>query len=187
MRSSYHLTSPDGRKWEFSPDAVDLSEFEAYGTGQIHDDGFETVAEMPVDGGTSPAFGRGTETNAEEAEAFFWLDARVETDSDSDGRGDTFKGDYRIVVVNEAGNRVEGGTIHQGQLRRSRKGDPDTDDYGNWGIAFPRQYLMDNQAEIPPNKGYSVAIQLKARNGTKTFDLADSKGLMEGYSGQPLN
>jgi len=189
MRSTYRLKSPDGRTWEFSPDAMDLTNFEEYGTGDIHSDGYQTVAVNPIDGGTSPAFGRGDTTSPDEAEAFLWLDARMETDEDSDGTGDKFSGKYRLVVLNEAGNRVDGGLIHQGRLDRARRGDPDdpTVDYGDWGIPFPRQFLMDGQAEIPVNMGYQVGLQIKTRNGKKKFKLADSAMLSEGYSGTPQN
>lgn len=188
MRNSYHLTNPDGKTYEFVPDGIDLSDFEQYGTGKVHSDGFETVATKPIDGGESPAFGRGDSTNADDAEAFLWLDARMETDDDGDGTGDQIeKGVYMLRVVNESGREVTGGIIHRGRLSRARKGNPDESDHGDWGIPFPRQYLMDGYAEIPPGKGYQVALQLKTRNGTANFNLPDSAMLAEGYVGEPIN
>lgn len=185
--STYHING-GGKRWEFNKGSIDLSAFSSYGTQDIHEDGMTLVATMPIEEGETFAPGRGDGTyTGDVADAYFWLDARMVTDDDADGEGDQFEGSYKLAVVNAAFETVTGGQIKRGELNAARRGDPANDKYGDWGVPFARQPLMNGRSEIPAGEGYHIGLFIETDSGNKEFNLADSSSKKEGYIGHPMD
>lgn len=178
-----------GKYWELNPGSIDIDDFSSFGPQKIHSDDMTLVATMPVEEGETFAFGSGNGNySGDVAPAYLWLDARINTDSDSDGVGDEFDGQYMLSVVNAAHNRVTGGQIARGELSSVRRGDPTDENYGygEWGVPLSRKTLMNGNDEIPPGQGYKVGLFIKTKNGTKDFNLGDTRGRGEGHRGHPV-
>ena len=177
---AYAIKDARGRTWYFSEDRHDLTEFSDFGTAEVISDDYRLASVWDLDDGVGVAFGRGSSTNPDRAEAYFHFDAQDDGNADINGRG-------KLVVLNTANEKV--GLIYQGPLASFRRGDPTADERGKWGVPFPYQAIRSGAGEVLGNGGYKVGmlIQTDSATGTATFSTANSSMTAEGYRGTVQN
>lgn len=180
----YTRTDQRGNEYQFSEDRHDLTNFSLVGTGQAVDDTYQTVAAWPLEREEGVAFGRGSTTNPDRAEAFIYFDARSD-DADGDGTPDALSGRFKLVVLNSANKVVA--TLDRGQLDEVRDGDPANDSRGDWGKPFPYKVIANGMGEVLGGQGHKVGIQIELNSGSDELNLSNSQLIAEGYGGELQN
>ncbi len=175
----YRRNDSRGNVYQFAEDRHDLDDFEDFGDASIHSEDFRTVSTWELDRSTGVALGRGSSTNPDEAQAFFHLDARNESDAAITG------GRYKIVILNAANEPIA--VLERGTLAEAANGDPDTDSRGDWGKVLPYRTIANGKGELLGGQGHKLALQIQLTSGTDTFSTANSSMIAEGYRGTLQN
>ena len=175
----YVRTDGRGNRFLFSEDRHDLSEFSDFGDASIHSEDFRTVSTWTLDREEGVAFGRGSSSNPDSAEAYFYLDAQNTTPAQITG------GRYRLVVLNAANEVIA--VLDRGTLDEAANGDPSSDSRSDWGKPFKYRKIAQGKGEVLGGQGHKIALQLELYSGTDTFSTSDSTRIAEGYRGTLQN
>lgn len=173
-----YTRSAGSRRFRFTPDTHDLSNFTEMSDTNVGNDEFSTVAYWDLDEGEGVAFGEGRSKNPDKAEAYIYLDPQNSTPAALNGKA-------KLVVLNAANQVVD--EIYTNKISKLRNGDPATDSRGDWGVPFPYQAIKAGKGEVLGKGGYKIGIQLKLDSGTDAFSLSDSTMEAEGFSGSVEN
>jgi hypothetical protein len=184
---AYTRVDSDGKTFEFTGDVETLAGWSLHGQGTAHSDGFQLVARRALASWEGIAFGRGQSENPDEAEAYLYFDARSD-DADADGTPDVLTGQYEIVVLNGANEKLA--TVDRGRLEEVRSGDPKrlggSDKRGEYGVPFKYKTLRKGRGEIMGDD-YQIGLRLNLDSGNDALNLSNSDLLAEGYSGRKVN
>lgn len=183
----YRRQTSDGNVFEFTRDVETLAGWALHGQGNAHNDGFSLVAKRALESWEGIAFGRGRSQNPDRAEAYLYFDARSD-DADADGTADILTGQYELVVLNGADEKIA--TVDRGRLDEVRNGDPQSlggaDTRGDYGVPFPYTVLRKGKGEVIGDD-YKIGLRLNLDSGNDAFHVGNSDLLAEGFSGRKVN
>ena len=135
----YTRTDQRGNAYQFSTAPHTFSDFTEATDATATEDNFRTLAYNELDREEGVAFGRGSSSNPDRAEAYKHLTIH-------DGADALISGEYKLVVENAAGKVVA--VIDRGRTDEVNKGDPSTDSRGDWGKPAPYRAIRDGKGEV---------------------------------------